>query len=140
MVGLSAFCSSDLGQGFVQYVCRESLGAEEGRLCKTWHMSGLICLLGLQETVDTGSVVFTGGVKLGRGVLPSKGADNDRMSIAWKVQLMSWILLMQTQLLPGRNLWGYINPQRPRGYHLVNYHCIPGHCKDPLVLLVGYIC
>ena len=38
-------------------------------------------MLGLQETVNAGSVVFTGGVKLGRGVLPNKGADNDRMSI-----------------------------------------------------------
>lgn len=93
-----------------------------------------------QETVDAGSVVFTDSVKLGWGVLPSKdeGADNDRMSIAWKSAACE--LLMQMQLLPGCNLWGYISPHRPIGYRLVNYHCIPGHCKDPLVLLVGYIC
>ena len=36
--------------------------------------------------MDAGLVVFTGGVKLGRGVLPNRDerADNDRMSIAWK--------------------------------------------------------
>lgn len=46
-------------------------------------MLGLIDWLGRQKTVNAGLVVFTDGIKLGGGTLPSKDGevDNDRMRI-----------------------------------------------------------
>lgn len=136
MAGPSAFCSSELGRGFVQHVRQESLGAEEGRFCRNCCGSGLVCLLGQQKTANAGLMVFTNSIKKGRGVLPNKDeeTDNDRKSITWKnaaFELDPLHLSIQTQLLPGSNLQGCINPYGTAGYQLVNYHCMPGHLERP---------
>lgn len=82
------------------------------------------------EDSKSGLVVFTDGIKLGGGVLPSKDgkADNDGMSIVWKSTTFGWILLVQTQLLPG-NVQDCLESRGPAAYHLVNYHCISEHWK-----------
>lgn len=63
---------------------QELLGAKEDRPCsRNWPVLGLIDWLGRQKTVSAGLVVFTDGIKLGGGMLPSEDgeADNDRMRI-----------------------------------------------------------
>lgn len=72
---------SELGRDFIFLQLARVPGSERGPCSRNWPVLGLIDWLGRQEAVNAGLVVFTDGIQLGGGMLPSKDgeADNDRM-------------------------------------------------------------
>lgn len=58
--------------GRVLFNRQELLGAKEDCCGRNWHVSGLVDWLGQQKTVNTGLVVFTDGIKLGRTCSPAR--------------------------------------------------------------------
>lgn len=93
------------------------------------------------QTVTAGSMVVTGGTKLGGGVLPGKDGegDNARRNTTWESVAFELDPLSVDISLPCSSSPGSIASLGPTGCHLGNYHCIPEHRKDLVDLLGGRV-